>query len=97
MTRRKQQKRIRLENFGSVIGLIFEDGGSAEVLMTFPELSHLVKSWLAYEESKRKPGAKTIAALNVLREKVYKFDAGFVAEVPIAKVRAKIVPVIPSG
>ena len=88
-----KQKRIRLPRFGSCIGLIFEDGGFAEMLMTFPELSRLIDAWLDHEGQKTRPDEKTLSALNVLSKKVRKFDAALVVEVPIAQRRARIVPV----
>ena len=93
--RRQVQKRIPLKRFGAVTGLIFEDGGAAEVVMTFPEVSRIVNAWQEHEAAKKKPDPKTMAALDVLASKVYKFDAKLVAEVPIAVHRATITPVIP--
>jgi hypothetical protein len=91
--RGSKHKRIRIPRFGSCIGLIFEKGGSAEILMTFPEISRLMRSWVDHEQQRRNPDEKTISALNVLLKKVRKFDAALVAEVPIAQRRAKIVPI----
>lgn len=88
-----KQKMIRIPRFGSCIGLIFEEGGSAEILMTFPEISRLMRSWVDHEQQSRNPDEKTISALNVLLKRVRKFDAALVAEVPIAQRKAKIVPI----
>jgi hypothetical protein len=54
---------LRIPRFGSVIGLIFEDGGSAEVLMTFPELHKLLDLWMEYERGKSEPDSQLIGAL----------------------------------
>ena len=94
MGRRVDKKRIRLSQFGTCIGLVFEKGGSAEMLMTFPEISRLLGVWSDHERQKRNPDEKTLSALNILSKKVRKFDAAVVAEVPIAQRRAKIVPIV---
>ena len=85
---------IRIPGFGSVTGLIFEKGGCAEILMTFPELHRLLEEWRAHEKRKSKPDGKLIAALEVLCRKVHGFNMRIVAEVPIAKWRAKITPIL---
>ena len=94
--RNKMGKRdeIHLRRFGSVTGLNFEDGGSAEMLMTFPEVSRILKAWLDHERKRHRPDEKTVSALSVLSRKVYKFKGAIVADVPIAQRRAKIVPVV---
>ena len=89
-----KREQIHLRRFGSVTGLNFEDGGSAEMLMTVPEVSRILKAWLSHEKKRRRPDEKTVSALAVLNRKVYKFEAAIVAEVPIAQRRAKIVPVL---
>ena len=92
--RRVQKKRIRIPRFGSCIGLLFEEGGAAEIVMTFPDLSRLLDAWLDHERQKRNPDEGTVSALNVLSKNVRKFDAAVVAEVPIAQRKAKIVPIL---
>ncbi len=94
MGKARRVSEIRIPSFGSVTGLIFEKGGYAEVLMTFPELDRLLREWMAHEKRKLRPDGKVIAALEVLRRKVYGFDAAIVAEVPIAKWKAKITPIL---
>lgn len=94
MARKKSLQEIRLPSFGSVIGLVFEHGGAAEVLMTFPELHYLLDAWRDHEEAKSRPDKKTIAALKVLHRKAWHFRPRMVAEVPIAQQRAKITPVL---
>src|SRR4051812_26128194 len=94
MPRKKAVKTIRIRSFGSLVGLLFERGGSAEVLMTFPELSRLVDAWSAYERAKTRADEETLEALNVLRKRARRFDAAFIVEVPIAQRRARIVPVV---
>lgn len=60
MARRKIKKEIRLKNFGSVIGLVFERGGAAEMLMSFPEIALLIDAWFEYESAKTKPNQRTL-------------------------------------
>lgn len=93
MPRRKPNKGIRFENFGSVTGLAFERRGAAEILMTFPEVSRVIHAWLDHETSKSKPDEKTLAALKLLCRKVHKLRVRIIAEVPIARRRAKIQPI----
>jgi hypothetical protein len=52
MGRRLNKKRIRVSQFGSCIGLVFEKGGSAEMLMAFPEISRLLDVWSDHERQK---------------------------------------------
>jgi hypothetical protein len=85
---------IRIPSFGGVTGLIFEKGGYAEVLMTWPELYRLLRVWMAHEERKSRPDEKLIGALEVLCRKAHRFDAAIVAEVPIAQWKAKITPIL---
>ena len=94
MGKARRVSEIRIPSFGSVIGLIFEKGGCAEVLMTWPELDRLLREWMAHEKRKAKPDGKLIAALEVLSRKVDGFNARIVAEVPIAQWRAKITPIL---
>ncbi len=86
---------ICLPSFGCVTGLRFDRGGSAEVLMTRPELSRLLRAWRTYETGKKKPDDKLVAALETLLRKVYgHFDVPMVAEVPIARWKAKLTPIV---
>jgi hypothetical protein len=49
MERQNLLREIRLPRFGSVIGLTFDDGGAAEMLMTFPELRRVLNAWRDHE------------------------------------------------
>jgi hypothetical protein len=71
-------QRIPLASFGAVTGFVFERGGAMEMVMTFLEMSRLLAEWVEHEQTKRKPDPRTLAALEVLASKVYKFDAKFV-------------------
>ncbi len=94
MRQQKKMQEIRLKSFGSVIGLVFERGGAAEILMTFPELRRILNSWREEETRKSHPDQKTISALDLLHKKAINVRTRFVAEVPIAARRAKIIPVV---
>jgi hypothetical protein len=88
----KAQKRIRLTRFGACIGMLFEDGGAAEMLMMPLELKRLLLAWMEQESQKPKPDEKTLAALNVLTRKVRNFDGAIVTEVPIAQRKVRFEP-----
>jgi hypothetical protein len=51
----RAQKRIRLTRFGACIGMVFEDGGAAEMLMMPLELKRLLEAWMEHEAQKPKP------------------------------------------
>jgi hypothetical protein len=69
---RQKQNEIRLTRFGSIIGLMFENGGAAEMLMTFPEIHRLLEAWQEQELVKKQPDQKIVSALDVLCRKVFK-------------------------
>jgi hypothetical protein len=94
MKGRKTTSEIRLPRFGSVVGLAFEDGGAAEILMTFPELRRILEAWQDAEAAKSHPDPKIISALDVLRKKALSVRTRFIAEVPIAQSRARIIPIL---
>ncbi|MGC1187779.1 MAG: hypothetical protein WA871_10335 [Candidatus Acidiferrales bacterium] len=95
MSRPVRSKVIQLNSFGTVTGFVFEDGGSVEMIMALPELSRLLNAWEAYEKSKNKPDEKLLAALDVLAIKARAhFGTTIRAEVPIAKWKAKLTPII---
>ena len=91
INQRKRPSEIRLPRFGSIIGLLFENGGEAEMLMTFPEIRRLLQAWR--EQELNRPDRKTLSALDVLCKTTFNVGTRFVAEVPIAARRAKITPV----
>jgi hypothetical protein len=90
--KRGSKRRIRIPSFGSVIGLGFNRGGFAEVLMTHPEFGGILDAWNNYEQMRSKPDKQVLAALDLLGKKVRKMNAVFVAEVPIARQHAKVTP-----
>lgn len=73
--------------------MVFEEGGSAEMLMMPGELSRLLDVWIKHERKNPKPDEKTLAALDVLTRKVRKLDVAIVAEVPIAQRRVRFEPI----
>jgi hypothetical protein len=85
---------IRIPMFGSATGLIFENGGYVEVLMTFPEVHKLLDAWKEHEKGKAEPDKQLLETLESLFEKAFDSNVAIVAEVPIAKWRAKIIPII---
>lgn len=93
VSRKKRDKRIRLTQFGACIGMVFEHGGSAEMLMMPLELLRLLDAWIDHEQKKPKPDEKTLAALDILTRKVRKLDTEIVAEVPIAQTRVRFEPI----
>jgi hypothetical protein len=95
MSRSARSEEIQLHSFGVVTGFVFEHGGSVEILMARPEVSRLLHAWEDYEKSKNKPDEKLLAALDVLAVKAHaRFGTTIRAEVPIAKWKAKLTPVI---
>lgn len=96
MGKRTKRERIHLTRFGACIGMVFEDGGCAEILMMPLELSRLLGTWIDHERQKSKPDEKTLAALDVLTRKARKFDAAIVAEVPIAQRKVRFEPIFRS-
>lgn len=91
---RSKKDRIHITRFGACIGMVFEEGGSAEMLMMPLELSRLLDVWIDHEGKKPKPDEKTLAALDVLTRKVRKLDVAIVAEVPIAQRRVRFEPIL---
>jgi hypothetical protein len=73
--------------------MVFEDGGSAEMLMMPLELLRLLDGWTDHERQKPKPDEKTLAALDILTRKVRKLDATFVVEAPIAQRKVRFEPI----
>lgn len=86
---------LRLESFGSVIGMTFDRGGSTEVLMTQAEVGRFLDSLSELEKQRRRPDKKIIDALRLLQRWSYRFRGEIVAAVPMAKVRALLLPVVP--
>jgi hypothetical protein len=93
MGKRTKTERINLTRFGACIGMVFEDGESAEILMMPLELLRLLDTWIDHERQKPEPDEKTLAALDVLTRKACKFDAAIVAEVPIAQRKVRFEPI----
>jgi hypothetical protein len=87
-------KTVQLPSFGSVTGLIFDRGGSAEIIMDGLEVMRVLEVWKEHEEGKKKPDQRVLAALNLLSPKARGLDLRLVAEVPIAQKRAKLTPVL---
>ena len=80
-----------LDNFGSLIGFRFnKNQGSAEVLMTFPEIQRILEDLAEYEKSKEEPNKKVIEALGFLNDYLFGFPLGFVANVVIGQSHVKI-------
>jgi hypothetical protein len=95
----KRSDPIRLRSFGTVRALDFQDGGAAEVLMTWPEVSYLLDAVREFETRKKKPDEKFVDALEVLRKKVHTRCEGIVmlATVPIARWKAEFKPIFRDG
>jgi len=89
----RKRKTTRLSQFGCVSGLLFEHGGSAEVVLDGLELQRIIEAWAEHEAGKKKQDERIISALRLLAPKAFKSDMRLVAEVPIAQKRAKITPV----
>ena len=87
---------IDLASFGCVVGLVFVDGGAAEISMRRGEVSRILEALTDLEKSRRKPDQRLVAALEVVCRKLYsRFErVRIVAEVPIATRRARITPII---
>jgi hypothetical protein len=84
---------LYLDNFGSLIGFRFNKSqGSAEVLMTFPEIQRILEELAEYEKSKKEPNRKIIDALEVLDNYLFGFPLGLVANVVIGQSHVKIEP-----
>ena len=82
-----------LDNFGSLIGFRFnKNRGSAEVLMTFPEIQRIFKELAEYEKSKKAPKKKIIEAVELLHGYLLGFPLGLVANVVIGHSHVKIEP-----
>lgn len=88
-----KRKTMRLSQFGCVSGLLFEHGGSAEVLLDGLELQRIIEAWAEHEAGKKKQDERVISALRLLAPKAFKADLRLIAEVPIAQKRAKITPI----
>lgn len=88
---------LRMESFGSVIGMTFDRGGCTEILMTQAEVGRFLDALLEIEKQKPKPDAKVVEALRVLQRWSEHFRGEIVAAVPIAKVRAMLLPIVPSA
>ena|SRR5579875_488338 len=89
--------KLRMESFGSVIGMTFERGGAAEILMTRPEVGRFLRALLEIEKQRGRPDAQAVEALRILLGWSKHFRGEIVAAVPIAKVRAILLPIVPSA
>jgi len=91
-------KALYFDNFGSLIGFRFnKNQGSAEVLMTFPEIQRILEDLAEYEKSKEEPNKKAIEALEFLDDYLFDFPLGFVANVVIGQSHVKIEHDPPTG
>jgi len=86
-------KALYLDSFGSLIGFRFSrNQGSAEVLMTWPELQRILEVVTEYEKSKTKPNERAIEALELLHKYFLGFPIGLVANVVIGQSHVKLEP-----
>lgn len=97
MAAKRRLKSAWLQSWGSVIGLTFERGGSVEVLMTWPEVDRILHAWEQHEAEKKRPDGKVLEALKLLQRRVSRLNGELIAEVPIARRRALIIPIVPEG
>jgi len=91
------KKALVLDNFGSLIGFRFDGNqGSAEVLMTFPELQRILEEIAEYEKSKQNTDEGALDALNFLRGYLLDFPRALLGNVILGQSHVKISPDPPS-
>ncbi|MDY6839093.1 MAG: hypothetical protein SWH78_14095 [Thermodesulfobacteriota bacterium] len=89
----ESMKALYLDSFGSLIGFRFSASqGSAEVLMTFPELQRLLEELGEYENSQAQPNQQVLGAIKILNEYLFGFPLGLVANVVIGQSHVRIQP-----
>lgn len=84
---------VLIDNFGSLTRLGFEGRGTADVAMSFPEVTRILKACIAFEFRKERPNQKIIDKLLSLVE--YYYDDGseieLLARVVIGSYAVKLV------
>lgn len=92
---RQRKQPIHMSSFGGATGFTFERGGNVEIAMNRTEISRILSALLEFEEGSRRPDAKLISAVKTVMSKAHSRFARtrIVAEVPIARKRAKLVPI----
>lgn len=88
---------IRVKSFGSLVALRFVSGGTAEVLMTTPEVTRILRACDAFEASRAEPNQEAQEAIDLLLEHFSEIEESIslLADVPIAALGARLVPSIP--
>jgi hypothetical protein len=79
--------RVCIPSWGAVTGLVFENGGSAEVVLNPVEFHRLLDTWEQHELGKKRPDERVLAALRTLSQKARTSAPCVLAEVPITRSR----------
>jgi hypothetical protein len=86
---------ITLKSFGSAVAMNFQDNsGSVEVIMTFPEITRILKALREYETTKPEPNVEVTAAIDKLTDAFFSSDIQMLIDVPIAHNRVLLRPAI---
>jgi transcriptional regulator with XRE-family HTH domain len=88
---------VRVNNFGSLVGLRFTNGGVGEVSLGPSDLRRLLKVCIDQEKDQSQPNPKVLKSLKVVIEHFYEHHDDFeiLADVPIAVHGVKLTPVVP--
>jgi hypothetical protein len=86
---------IVLKSFGSAVAMNFQDNsGSVEVIMTFPEITRILKALREYETTKPEPNTGVTAAIDKVIEAFFPCDIQMLIDVPIAQNRVLLRPAV---
>lgn len=91
------RRAVRINGFGSLVGLRFTNGGVGEVSLGPSELRRLLKVCIDQEKDQSQPNPRVLESLKVVIDHFYEQHDDFeiLADVPIAVHGVKLTPVVP--